>query len=280
MKTFDYPFLIKGAQPGPTSLILAGVHGNEPCGIKAFQTMIPLMWDVIDCGTVIFEIGNPKAVLDNRRFKQQNLNRMFRDDKYLTEKEKLSYEYVRSRILMMFMDRADHLLDIHSTRNPTSSPFLICDEKSLPTATYLDPFDKVWIGLNEFHPGSTESYMHAQGKTGICIECGQHEDENAVEIAARSLSLFLRINGHVSKTENYWPARKPNVFTAIECYKNTNVFMFDKQFADFEKVNSGTLIGMDGDTPVYSPKNARILFPVEQKESGRECYMLIEEITK
>ena len=55
-----FPFIIEGSNPGPTSVILAGIHGNEPCGIIAFERILPSL--KINSGKVIFEIGNPLAI--------------------------------------------------------------------------------------------------------------------------------------------------------------------------------------------------------------------------
>lgn len=32
---------LRGQEPGPRSIILAGVHGNERAGIEAFQKVLP-----------------------------------------------------------------------------------------------------------------------------------------------------------------------------------------------------------------------------------------------
>ena len=57
--------IFTGALPGKTSVIIAGIHGNEMCGIKAFEKILPSL--SIDCGKVIFLIGNPVALSENKR---------------------------------------------------------------------------------------------------------------------------------------------------------------------------------------------------------------------
>ena len=53
----------KGKQDGPTSIILAGVHGDETSGVEAFKKMLPTL--VIDRGRVLFGYGNPAAIAAN-----------------------------------------------------------------------------------------------------------------------------------------------------------------------------------------------------------------------
>jgi succinylglutamate desuccinylase len=117
MKEFT---LIKGALPGPTSVIMAGVHGNEYCGIKAIEKVLPILENKIVRGQVIFLLGNPLAVEENKRFIDSNLNRMFKNTR--SKYEAHSYEYHRAKFIMSVLDNADALLDLHSTRNP-SSPY-------------------------------------------------------------------------------------------------------------------------------------------------------------
>ncbi len=68
--------------PGPTVVLLAGVHGDEPCGLQAFGRIIPQL--KIIRGRVIFELGNVQAIKRGERECDTNLNRMFRSDELLS----------------------------------------------------------------------------------------------------------------------------------------------------------------------------------------------------
>ena len=84
---------LNGIQPGPTSMILVGVHGNERCGNEAVEELLPTL--SIEKGRVIIVQGNPRAIEQNVRFTEMNLNRMFKPDDQLSVEEKQSYEYSR-----------------------------------------------------------------------------------------------------------------------------------------------------------------------------------------
>src|SRR5262245_27430188 len=116
---------IKGKNPGLTSIILAGIHGDEKCGVEAFNKIIPNL--EIENGTVIFMYGNPNALRQNVRYTQTNLNRMFKDEADIKTEEKGSYEYNRAQLIKQSLDKTEVLLDIHSTSIVGSKSFAICE---------------------------------------------------------------------------------------------------------------------------------------------------------
>mgnify|MGYP000718108240 CR=1 FL=1 len=77
-------------EKGSTNMILVGVHGNERCGIDAINELLPTL--KIVRGRVLIAYGNPKAIAQNMRYTEANLNRLFKSDEMLSEKEKSSYE--------------------------------------------------------------------------------------------------------------------------------------------------------------------------------------------
>src|SRR5690348_9590837 len=75
----NYFRAFRGAEPGQTTVILGGVHGNEPAGPAAFWKLFPTL--KVDRGTVWFGLGDVDAMRLGQRttagdFKF-NLNRMF-----------------------------------------------------------------------------------------------------------------------------------------------------------------------------------------------------------
>jgi len=160
---------LNGEKEGPRSIILAGVHGNERCGVEALQNLLPTL--KINRGTVWFAYGNPRAIQKNVRYTEANLNRMFKPDKELTKEEKNSYEYERAQFLKTYLDKADVLLDVHSSFTQGAKPFVLCENNALEVAKNL-PFDLMVSGFDEVEPGGTDYYMNKAGKIGICAECG------------------------------------------------------------------------------------------------------------
>lgn len=265
-----YPITKSGKNPGKTSVILAGIHGNEHCGIVAFESILDRL--NIENGTVIFQIGNPKAVEKKVRFVDMNLNRAFKNTDQLTENELKTYEYSISVQIKSLLDKSDALLDIHSSRNIDSKQFIITEPKNNFISEQL-PFDLVVSGFDEFEPGGTDAYMNLNNKIGICVECGQHDDPAAVDKAVESINAFLIAMGHVNGVNN---KIKQDKISINYLYKNTNPnFTLRKVFKDYEDIKKDTIIGMDGNIAVKAPYDSKILFAHNiDGVIGQECFLL------
>jgi succinylglutamate desuccinylase len=262
---------IVGQTDGPTSIILVGVHGDEICGPIALSKILPSL--KIERGRVLFGYGNPKAIKARVRYFETNLNRMFKPEKTLSARELDSYEYNRAKFLKKYLDQADALLDIHSSSNPNSQSFIICEENAKDIYKYLS-FDLVVSGFDVIEPGGTDYYMNKQGKIGICIECGNSNDPKAISLAEESIQEFLKVRGHISGELKEYPQNLINMYRLY--LTKTNSFKLTKNFADFESVYQGQLIGMDGKQPIQADRDGVILFAQSKESIGEEVFLLGE----
>jgi succinylglutamate desuccinylase len=259
---------------GPTSVIMAGVHGNERCGIDAITEF--LFWSRIDFGTVYFIVGNPRATNKMVRFTEMDLNRCFA--KNVGYKERQTYEYCRAEYLKHFFDRADALLDIHSSDTIRSPPFVICEENALPLVRMF-PVEIMLSGMDKVCPGGTDEYMNRTGKIGICLEAGHHNDASANEIAVQSVCSFLHSRGHIR--DNPAPAEgllHRRVQVREIYHSKTSQFRQSKKWAEFEKVRCDEVIGFDGGDPIVADHDAVIIFPEDADKAGKEIFYLGREI--
>ena len=263
---------LMGAQPGPTSIILVGVHGNEVCGVEAVEAMLPRLR--IEKGCVFVAYGNPRAIEQNVRFTEANLNRMFKSDKLLSDAERESYEYQRAQFLKQYLDQVDALLDVHASFTPGSRRFIIC-EQNAKAITRLLPLDVTVSGFDHVQPGGTDCYMNTNGKIGVCVECGFLGDASSTKIAEESIRAFLQARGHVSGEERECEDQS-NIHIYMLYRTKTDSFVLTKPFADFEKVSAGQVIGTDGEKEVIAPKDGVILFALDVHMAGGEAFLLGE----
>lgn len=263
---------LRGKEKGPTSIILAGVHGDERCGVEILKkTLLNLE---IASGRVLFGYGNPKAIEVNRRFTEANLNRMFKDTTQLSKDEKQSYEYARAQFLKTYLDQADALLDIHASFTPRSTPFIICEMNAKDIVKYL-PVDLVVSGFDNVEPGGTDHYMNRTGKIGICVECGYLNDPKSIQTAEESIIAFLKARGHLP---NNIPPKKQSHIRVYDLYTTeTNNFTLSKPFNDFEELLKDQIIGTDGKNDVFAQKESVILFARNVQEAGDEAFLLGEK---
>ena len=269
---FEGIIQIIGKDQGSTSMILAGVHGNETCGVEAFKKILPNL--EIEKGRVLFCYGNPRAIKTNVRFAEVNLNRMFKKDKLLSANERNSYEYKRAQFIKKYLNKAEALLDIHSSFTPNSRAFIICEANAKGLAKYL-PADLVVSGFDQAEPGGTDSYMNSIGKIGICIECGYLGDSQAVEIAEKSIFAFFKARGHI--TNDIRPHKQSYTRIYYLYMTKTNKFNLVKSFDDFEEISKGQIIGIDGTQKIRAKKAGIILFAINSQKIGDEAFLLGEK---
>lgn len=258
---------LKGEEQGSISMILVGVHGNERCGIDALKELLPSL--KIQRGRVFIAYGNPTAIEKNVRYIEANLNRLFKSDEMLSEKEKDSYEYSRAQFLKEYLDKADYLLDIHASLTPNSRRFVICEENARDIAKQL-PISLRVSGFDNVEPGGTDYYMNQRGKVGVCIECGYFRDPSSKDIAKENILAFLMACGNILGT--------PKVCTQstiqIEgLYLTKNNVVLGKQFKDFEKVRKNQIIGIDGTEEVKMPIDGIILFARNRERPNEEAFL-------
>jgi len=263
---------IDGRKRGPTSIILAGIHGDEFCGVKAIEKVLTNLR--IERGSIWFGLGNPRALENNIRYTECNLNRMFNSDDILSIKEKRSYEYTRAQFLKKYFVQADALLDIHASSIPKSKPFAICEKNAQAIVEYL-PVDRVVSGFDKVEPGGTDYFMNSIGKIGICLECGYINSQKSIAVAAKGIIAFLKAQGHIINDISH---RKQSYIKIYDLYiTRSKTFTLFKYFDDFEKLPSGYIIGRDGNIDVIADRECVILFARSCKKIGEEAFLLGEK---
>lgn len=270
----NQPIIIESNEPGPTVVILGGVHGNETCGVEALKVLQNF---TIDKGKLILIYGNPQAIKQNVRYVEQNLNRMFCEDDRLTAELKACYEYQRSREILPYLDAADYSLDLHASFTPDSEPFIICESHALPLVQYLPP-NRVCYGFTRLEPGGTDGYMNEQGKVGVCVECGYLGDPKSTQLAIQSAQLFLAALGMLPPTSLSVNTNQYYVEAYELYYTKTDCFRLARSFQDFETITIGETIGYDGSNEVISPIEQMILFARERSVVGAEAFLLVKKL--
>jgi len=268
-------YTISGPLPGKHVVIMAGVHGDEVCGLRAFERVVPTL--SIDAGKVTFVWANHAAIDKEVRFVESNLNRLFQADTFLSEKQRNSYEYKRSREIMPLLASADALLDIHSSGTPESTPFVICEQNSYEIATLL-PVEIISSGWDAVQAGGSDSFVNASGGKGVCIECGYHNDPNAVDRAECAIYAFLYANQNIIRKPEIRAENK--TFVQVQSlYRTTTNFVPSRSYNDFQAVSSGEVIGTDGTNEVVAPGEGTVIFVRARKETNEEAFLFLQEIS-
>jgi len=249
---------------GTRFLITVAIHGNEPCGVRAVEDLLHEgFWDTIPTKEVEILIGNPKALYQNARFIEVNLNRCLRKEFFEFSDH---YEYKRAKIVAEAIDRCDIYLDFHSTSADTPAYALPADNSSSIELALKMPVPYVVKGLvhTTDSQATTIDYANQKNKIAIVFECGKHDSPLAVDRAKKIIKSVLL-------NEKYEMAK---ILTSRDNHVVKKDFKFARQFSAFERVNYRELIAHDFEGEVHCPyqEGAYIIMPTNDPIEGEEAW--------
>jgi len=211
----------RGAHPGPRVLVQALTHGNEICGAFALnwlQQQLAAGWRPL-CGELTLVYANHAAFARfdpaapyASRFVDEDLNRVWADQTLDGLGD--STELRRARELRPFVDDAELLLDIHSMGEPCGA-LMVCGrlDKNASWARALG--QPAVLLVDTGHPSGLRMVERggfgdpASTKKALLIECGQHWEVAAADVATDTLVRFLGLTGLASAAWVQQHARLP-----------------------------------------------------------------------
>jgi predicted deacylase len=200
----DYVHALDSGRPGPTVMVQALTHGNEFCGAIALDWLLREGFRPAR-GKLTLAFANVEAYArfdfddpDASRYIDEDYNRVWADEVLFGKRD--SIELRRARLLQPFVDAADFLLDLHSMHEPCR-PIMVCGtaDKNAGFAREIGvPADLL---LDTGHPAGLRMIERggfgdpASARRAVLIECGQHWERAAADVAVDTLVRFLRATG-------------------------------------------------------------------------------------
>jgi len=191
-------------RPGPSVMLQALTHGNEFCGAHALIEVLDSRL-LPQAGKLIVAFANVAAFArfdfddpDASRYIDEDYNRVWADDVLYGPRD--SAELRRAREMRRFVDAADFLLDLHSMHEP-GRPIMVCGmvDKHLELARKVGlPADLL---IDTGHPAGLRMRDRggfndpASPRQSLLIECGQHWEKRAVDVARDTTLRFLAATG-------------------------------------------------------------------------------------
>ena len=200
----DWVHVIDTGQPGPRVMVQALTHGNEFCGAIALDWLLKQRFRPRR-GSLTLAFANVEAFARfdpadpfPSRLIDEDYNRVWSDETLSGPRDSL--ELRRARQLQPFIDAAERLLDIHSMSEPCA-PLMVCGtvEKNVAYARELGVPEFLLIDTG--HPAGMRMVDRggfadpASPKRALLIECGQHWEKAAAEVAIDALVRFLGLTG-------------------------------------------------------------------------------------
>ena len=169
----------------PRYTVVACVHGDETCGWHAFNRLKAS--DVSLHEPVKFVLANERAFKLGYRFCDADLNRVMPGDPESEQHEVRLAASLRREL------EGTTVIDFHSTES-RGCPYAIVTggdaaSRRLARSTGLDRM----VDMSHLGGGATEHV------TGVAVECGYYDDEDAASVAHRILLHFLAAEGLVDR---------------------------------------------------------------------------------
>jgi predicted deacylase len=301
-------------QPGTRLIVLGAVHGNEICGTRAIEHVIRAIDDgalrLVAGQLTLVPVTNPLAYAQRRRAGDRNLNR-----KLTPTPTPLEHEDHVANWLCPLLARHEVLLDLHSFTSP-GVPFVFLGPPDNPGP--LEPFAQAareealavrlgvgravdgWLdtyaaGVERRHAlaaslpaatldldprygiGTTE-YMRSVGGCALTLECGQHDDPLAPEVAHRAI---LNTLAHLRLIDAPDPLPVPRIESLRLCEVVDKLHTgdaFAKRWKSFDPVSAGERIGTRHDgSPVVASMDGHVVFPNPAADPGQEWFYLARD---
>lgn len=302
---------IAGLGPGPRLIVTGAVHGNEVAGTQGIRRVL----EEVDRGEIeithgaltLVPVCNPLAYNHQRRMGDRNLNRRLQPT--ATPQD---FEDRIAGVLCPWLAEHDVLLDLHSFRSPgqafvmrgpadnrgTLEPFAHAAAEA-QLAMHVGPSRIVegWMpayadgvarrkarGLTpgavhedpSYGVGTTE-YMRSQGGYGVTLECGQHSDPDAPDVAYHAIRQSLALLG-LADIRLAPPQRPFECLVLAEVVdRHAEADRFVKTWTSFDPLAEGELIAVRADGSELRAREAGyIVFPDVSAQPGHEWFYLAQ----
>lgn len=292
---------VRGDLPGPTIIAVAGIHGNEPTGVDAIEDVILQLQPLKEFlkGRFIGLKGNLKALEDNARFIDEDMNRLWitsiLDKIRRTPFEELqSAERAELKELLTILDPIVYsdeeviYVDLH-TFSGTGAMFTITPKETRHIELLSQLKIPLVFGIEHTLIGTSMEYVEDAGHVGFAFESGTHGTVMAENNAVAGLMTLLVDAGYIpadklekfgmyyaylmEKVEGY-PHKLDFVYKHI--IEEGDEFRMNPGFNNFDPIEKGDWLATDKQGKIEAQTDGYILMPLYQ-EQGYDGFFIVRD---
>ncbi len=286
---------------GPTLIVIGGLHGNEPAGVKALQRFFArLEADGSSiAGRVIGLSGNRRALAMGRRFLSLDLNRIWRPERLQKvrsvqgglqdeEAEMAALDAILAECIGLARGPAC-VVDLHTTSGPGPA-FTVLHDTLMNRRFARALRIPLALGLEEELNGTLSDHLTDQGVIALTVETGQHDDHRSIDRAQAALWIVLDVAGLLPeryRRETEGARRQLERETrglpaAVEVRFRHAIgaggeYRTNPGFSSFGQVREGQIVGTQDGRPVSAPMSGLLLMPLYQ-EQGNDGFFVTRPI--
>ncbi len=284
-----YVWTFAAARAGPHVLVQALTHGNEVCGAIALSRLLreglrPLR------GTLSLVFANVAAYLRfdpndpfTSRCVDEDFNRLW--TAAVLDSPRTSVELARARELRPLYDRVDYLLDLHSM-SEACLPLAMAGvrAKGIELARSVGMPQHVIVDRGHASGKRLRDYAFfddpADPRNALLVECGQHWEAAAPDVARQAVLRFLRhfmmldtaLEGELAPL----PAQQQFIEVTTTVTIATDDFRFTQPVRGLQTIpDAGTVYASDGGTPIRTPHaDCILIMPTRRPKRGETAVRL------
>jgi len=293
---------VRGARPGPTLVVLAGIHGNEPAGLAAARRVLsalergpePLAGEIVGLAGNLRALGREVRFIDldlNRQWSGPALEALRRAGAPADEPAERAEQRELVAALGRVVERARgglYFVDLH-TSSADGPPFVTIGDtlrnrrfaRGLPLPLIL--------GLEEQIDGALLEFLGERGFVTLGVEGGSHRSERAVDCLESVLWCTLCAAGLLTPEAARLAPHRARLRQAshgmpavIEVRHRHALAAGDRfemlpGFLNFDPVRRGQVLARDRHGDVRAGEDGLVLLPLYQGQ-GNDGYFLAREV--
>ena len=279
-----YVWRFASERPGPHLTIQSLTHGNEVCGaicndwllregVRPVRGTLTLTFANVDA-YLAFDPADPFA----SRCVDEDFNRLWSSE--VLDGPRQSSDLARARTLRPVYDATDYLLDLHSMTDPCPPLALAGQQQKglelaqavgVPQHIVIDKGHAAGKRLRDYGPFDDPS----DPRNALLVECGQHWERAAPDVAKQAALRFLRhfglvdaafLDAHLDPA----PPRQRAIEVTHVVTITSDEFGFVQPVAGLAVIPAGgSLLAQDGERAIYTPyDDAVLIMPTRKPKKG------------
>jgi predicted deacylase len=286
-----YVWTFASRHSGPHVLVQALTHGNEVCGAIALDWLLREKIRPAR-GTLTLVFANVAAYLRfdradpfASRCVDEDFNRLWTRE--VLDGPRRSAELARARELRPIVDDVDHLLDLHSMSEPCA-PLAMAgrQRKGVELAQAIAVPQHIVIDSGHVAGQRLRDYAFfddpADARSALLVECGQHWEAAAPQVARQSLLRFVDHFGMLDRgvAKQFLDDAAPPPQHIVEVTSTVTIvsdaFRFTQPVHGLQVIRrAGTVYAMDAGAEICTPHDDCVLImPTRKPKRGETAVRL------
>jgi predicted deacylase len=282
---------IVGEEPGPTLILVGGIHGNEPAGVDEARSVLGALraFETPVRGEIIALAGNVRGLAAEARYLVRDLNRMWTSEKIAAARATPDRQAETAEVVEL-ADALDaviarargpvYALDLHTT-SAAGVPFSVVGATSVRRTFARNFHIPGLVGLEEALEGVLTTYLSTKGCVAMAVEGGQHKSPDAAESLAAVITVALAVSGvadaadlpELADAEAHLTRARGDLPPLIGVVSRYAVepalgFQMEPGFANIQPIVRGTLIAREGKGEIRAPFDGLVLLPLYQAQGS------------